>query len=161
MSELRDPLLQICTYGKERLLRFRLPHRTYPWGGALSRFSAVLRKSINRVGRQGQRGRISGGFDRDSISEHQSHRDQARRWGRRRLDQGCCRSRRYIKLKEFGRLNTMVYLSLSHLSTRVTPLRSRLITKITIRVSTSDNPCSLALFSLTMPGSCTPQTTTR
>jgi len=93
MSELKDPLFQICTYGKMRLLRFRLPHQTYPWGGALSRFSAVLRKSINRAERQDERGRISRSFDRDSISERQSHRDQDRRWGRGR-DQGCCRSRR-------------------------------------------------------------------
>ena len=66
-----------------------------------------------------------------------------------------------LAVKEFGRLDIMVRLILSHPPTGVTPLRPRLITEITIRVLTSDNSCSLALFSLTMPGSCTPQTTMR
>lgn len=34
MSAWKSPLVQICTHGKERLLQLRLPHRTYPWGGA-------------------------------------------------------------------------------------------------------------------------------
>lgn len=61
-----------------------------------------------------------------------------------------------LAVKEFGRLDIMVRLSLSHLHTEWLRPAFRPVAKIRIR---SGNPCFPALFSLTMPGLCTLQMT--